>query len=88
MFTLKFYRTIDDDNSLIRCISAPHYEAHKREHFYTITIYKDFYSLDGVEYQINHHEGSYDVCYVENERGKTIEKYVPSAPKNQVIADD
>ncbi len=68
MFTLKFY---SDESST--CISAPHYETYHTDTSITVIIYKSLLKTDGVEYHIR--ENDFNICFVENETGKTIEKY-------------
>ena len=75
MFTLKFYRHYEDGTNSHTCISSPHYQAYTREDgSATVSIYKDLLETDVVDYQVNNDKG-YGVCFVENEKGKTIERY-------------
>lgn len=72
MFTLKFCRFNEGFDSTLS-ISTPVYEVYKKPSSITlISIYKSPVLTDGVEYRIGGDDG-YDVCFVENLSGKTID---------------
>lgn len=81
MFTLKFIQFYANGRQLEDCVRCPHYEANKTsDGLYSITAYNDFTSTNGVERWIrpansSDQPASFDVCYVENEDGKTIGYY-------------
>jgi hypothetical protein len=67
MFSIKFFK---DNNE--NTVSAPHYSIEKYEHGVGITVYKNYYDDDGVERIVG--EDDYDVCFIENSAGKTINR--------------
>lgn len=82
MFTLKFYKHINDGELVYDVLSCPHYEIQVRsDGSKTVTTYPDTVKEGGVERQIRSEnckfKGDYDVCYVENMHGKTIDTIRP-----------
>lgn len=85
MFTLKFYRY--EENATTMCaISCPHYSVYDNGVEKLVTTYKDHMDTTGVERTVGEklrggntseqpvaYNVGYDVCYVENEAGKTID---------------
>ena len=82
MFTLKFMRFFEDGTHIENCVHCPHYEARKTRHGeWNITTYPDMTLVKGVEHWVTKEHPdeaplSYDSCFVENEKGSTITKYV------------
>jgi len=87
MFTLKFMLFDDDCEHTEVCVRCPHYEARKtKDGRFEITAYTDFTDTNGVSRWVAPLEAEgpevlFDVCFVENEDGKTVARY---APKNVV----
>lgn len=80
MFTIKFIKHYEDSTQEdTTCVSCPTYEAIKcSDGNYRIVLHKGFVLTEGVEYTVGDvRPNSYDVCYVENELGKTIAHYAP-----------
>ena len=83
MFTLKFMRFREDGTSIETCVHVPHYEANQRwSGEWSIVAYPTLAASPcGVERHItrghpeDQAELTYDCCFVENEKGKTICKY-------------
>lgn len=84
MFTVKFMTVFNDGTSSQTSISCPNYSVYKREKSYTVTTYPTFTDTNGVDRHVCEIEqitsdsapppiGSFTSCYVENEKGKTIE---------------
>lgn len=79
MFTIKLYKTYSDyTESKQKCISCPSYEVYKRDSKglvnITIAVFPNFKDTEGVEFHLGEHDDYYDVCFIENEKGKTIER--------------
>ena len=88
MFTVKFmkFATASNNNNEGLSISCPMYSSYKRPNgSVSIVTYKDHTETSGIERSV--HGGNdaldsdYDVCFVENEAGKTIAKYRHSGSK-------
>ncbi len=86
MFTLKFYRSEGSNGTksskFQTSISCPNYSVFTRPNgSITITTYPTMKDTDGVERQIresvteHNTDNSFMECYVENEKGKTIELF-------------
>ena len=81
MFTVKFINFYDDGTQVENCIRCVHYEARRTsEGAWGITVYPGMTATDGVEWWVREpHDAqgptSFQVCYVENEAGKTVDKY-------------
>ena len=75
MFTLKFYRSIEE-GTLSANVCCPLYTTSERDGETTITIHNTHTQADGIDYQITKDiKGGYDSCYIENSAGKTIAHY-------------
>lgn len=85
MFTLKFFQFLEDNCTRQNTISCSHYEVVKDKHKTVVIVYKDFIGKDGVEFPICekikpingsdvHVDTGYNVCYIENSSGKTIDR--------------
>jgi len=85
MFTVKFYKHREEneapeynENTSVSCQSYTHYKTSTSE---TVTVYKGMTQTDGVEYHVNDgHNLAYDICYVENSSGKTIDSMGKTVP--------
>lgn len=85
MFTLKFCSYFEEGGSTESVIACPHYEVYQhRNGAITITTYKNMTITDGVSRQLcteskldedNH--SYYQVCFVLNSEGKTIDTIRP-----------
>lgn len=85
MFTLKFMTIFDNGTSTQTSISCPNYSVYKYSNRYSITAYPGFTDTGGVERHVCETEqktdshvipqGAYQSCYVENEKGKTIDVF-------------
>ena len=84
MFTLKFYRSEESNstecNKFQTSICCPNYSVFTRPNgSITIITYPTMKNTDGVERQIREPvtdtDNSFSRCYVENDRGKTIESF-------------
>jgi len=82
MFVVKF---ICKKEMHSHCV--PHYSVRRLEDACVVTIYQNHYwngspenpDLAGaIEIRVGHGEGMASRCYVENEKGKTIDSVVPS----------
>lgn len=82
MFTVKFISIYGDVEETTTAVSCPHYSAYRMKNgAYEIVLYKDFTSCDGVAYFLSSEDIGrpyYQVCYVENQTGKTIETFRPT----------
>lgn len=79
MFTLKFMSFYDDSSYSETCVTCPHYAVyyHAGSNYYEISVYKSFTSTEGVVFNVASKDigkAYWDVCYIENEAGKTINK--------------
>ena len=82
MFTIKFYSYFEGESNIEVVLSAPHYEVYTHsDGVKSVTIYKDYLSVEGVEYKVvpdslaeklNYTTNHYQVCFIENQSGKTI----------------
>lgn len=72
MFTLKF-RNVKQNSEVV--VAAQLYQKNKLPTgSVSITVYKGALLTDGVEYQISgDHPQGFDVCFIENQAGKTID---------------
>jgi len=81
MFTLKFMQFFEEGGHIEDCVRCPHYEARKTsDGCWGITVYNDFTCTEGVERWVRKVHSpdqpvSFDVCWVENEDGKTLARY-------------
>lgn len=74
MFTVKFYKTTEEDGTICESFSCPHYLSHVRTNLNaSIVIFKDAFDTEGVEFHVS--PDYYDTCYIENMAGKTIDSY-------------
>jgi len=72
MNRIKFCSFFEDGTSVEDVIICPHYEVYKRPNQRTtITTFKGMTNVDGVERHVGVDE-EYQVCYIENENGKTV----------------
>ncbi|MFT0140766.1 hypothetical protein ACEK07_46075 [Alcanivoracaceae bacterium MT1] len=80
MYTVKFIRNYDAGGYVVHSFSVPHYEVYRRSQssVVTVTLYPNLFDTDGVERHISDNESDYDVCFVENSRGKTIDHIQPT----------
>lgn len=84
MFHLKFRRVLEEGVAETN-ISCPHYESwlinpqpDQSLNHSDVAVYKDFTGKDGVEYHVGGpRENAYDVCFVTNDAGKTIDRIGP-----------
>ena len=74
MFTLKFIK-FTDEGEMISNISVPNYQVFKRNYSDVITVgvYETLFDVDGVERHISSSDRDYDVCFVTNVQGNTID---------------
>lgn len=70
MSILKFCNFTNNSEDVISC---SHYSVEKRNKISFITTYTTHLNVDGVERRIDGLQ--YDVCYVENDNGKTVAVY-------------
>lgn len=70
MSILKFCNFTNNSEDVISC---SHYSVEKRNKISFITTYTTHLNVDGVERRIDGLQ--YDVCYVENDSGKTVAVY-------------
>ena len=80
MFTLKFCNYYDDYTRSETILCCPHYNVYRYKGKIEITLYKDYTSAEGVTYTLADKDIGipyWEVCYVENVNGKTIEKIKP-----------
>lgn len=76
MFTLKFYRFYTDGSSNSSVVATSHYSVYTRkEGTCEIVIYEKNTEVEGVAYQVGSNQAltDYDICYIENQSGKTID---------------
>lgn len=80
MFTIKFYNEPDEYN----VVSAPHYDVRKVSSerdgdVFIISVYKDYTTLNGVEYRValDLPVMHWKYCFIENSSGKTIDHIRP-----------
>ena len=80
MFTLKFCNYYETGDSSVATLCCQHYNVYQFKNRVEITLYKDFTSENGVTYTIADEDidkPRWQVCYVENINGKTIDKIRP-----------
>lgn len=82
MFTVKFMNFYDDGTSAENCVKCNHYEARSlMTGGWVIAVYPTYTMADGVEWrvaEVDHTQDApvfFDVCYIENEEGKTVGHY-------------
>lgn len=80
MFTLRFTQHYDDGAKREVAISAPHYEKYSRPTIdqVDVSIYRGFTHQSGVMYKVSSNPETFDVCFVENVQGKTIDCIKPN----------
>lgn len=94
MFTVKFYKFNKEGQEISTVIACPNYSVYNRNNGHiTITTYPTMFNENGVErnvvsseYKItpDQYDRYFNVCFVENEKGKTIEHIKqPELPKEQ-----
>ena len=68
MFTLKFYKSFEEGTSSEKVVCCQLYTVYTRSsNSYSV-------SIDGVDYNVSTKDGDYELCYIENSAGKTINK--------------
>lgn len=79
MFTLKFIKNYDSGQTRTAAVACPAYEFVTFGEGITVLVFKDFVQENGVSYFVGGREDSFDVCYVENQAGKTIDRIQASS---------
>lgn len=80
MFHLKFRKVDAAEKAEIEInVSCPAYEKLIRKDVAIITVHKGYTLHDGhgVDYQVSDDPHAYDVCFVTNEAGKTVDRIGP-----------
>lgn len=79
MYTVKFVKFHEGATSTAS-FSVPHYQVHERSNgVKSVTVYTALHDVGGIERHVSPHENDFDVCYVENEQGKTLERIMGRA---------
>ena len=78
MFTLKFY-SADNNEGLWKVVACQSYSVLYPAGMKDVSVvtYPGPTDQDGTEFYITPDVGDYDVCYVENAQGKTIDRIRP-----------
>lgn len=80
MFTVKFMNHYADGTCRESVVCCVHYEIYRRmgvDPVTTVTTYKDATVRSGVDRHVSPHPEDYDVCFIENSAGKTIDTIRP-----------
>ena len=80
MFTLKFTQHYEDGTKREVVVSTPHYEKYSRPTIdqVDVSVYRGFTTQSGVMYKVSSDESTFDICFVENVQGKTIDCIRPN----------
>lgn len=88
MFTIKLYKNEEDGTHKTTALACPHYDSYDHtDGSFALILYKNHLAINGTEYHINSpRPESYDIAYVENEMGKTVDRIGPKPSKEFNIA--
>ena len=92
MFNVKFCNFYEDGSESTAGISCPHYSIYKGKNgSYEVVTYKTMTDTDGVSRGVGNHDSDktlqFQVCYIENAQGKTVETIRASSSFCSTIDD-
>lgn len=75
MFTVKAFRFYGEEGSSQDVFSCQSYQIYERPNgSYEVSVYKGLTKADGVCFNVSKEGEHYNLCYIENSAGKTIDK--------------